>query len=74
MQTHTQVLDDETAFLVEPHPQDMAAAMAELFDNHEHAMLIANNAQEKVRECYSYDIFSEKLLRAYALATGNTIK
>lgn len=70
MQTHTQVLDDETAFLVEPRPSDMAAAITEIFDNQERALRKANNAQEKVRRCYSFDIFSEKLLRAYAMATG----
>ena len=74
MQTHTQVLDDETAFLVEPRPQTMAAAIAETFDNQERALRKGRAAKEKVRRCYSFDIFSEKLLQAYAMATGNTIE
>jgi glycosyltransferase involved in cell wall biosynthesis len=74
MQTHTQVLDDETAFLVEPYIPDMAAAITEVFNDHEGALLKAKAAQEKVHRCYSFDIFSEKLLRAYALATGKTIE
>lgn len=74
MQTHTQVLDDETAFLVEPRPRAMAAAIADVFDSEERALRKADAALEKVRKCYSFDIFSDKLLRAYALATGNTIE
>ena len=72
MHTHTQVLDDQTAFLVEPDARDMAAAIAHAFKNEEQGLRKGRAALDKVRRQYSYEIFSKKLLEAYAQAVGGT--
>lgn len=71
MKTHTQVLDDESAFLVRPDAKEMAQKIAHVYSNPLEAMQKAENAYQVVRQEYSYDIFSEKLLLAYDKASVN---
>ncbi|WP_028583095.1 glycosyltransferase family 4 protein [Desulfogranum mediterraneum] len=74
MRTHTQVLSDETAFLVAAEPRAMAREIGRVLGGaaaHEGARRGAA-ARALVREQFSYQIFTKKLLQAYAQATGQT--
>jgi len=65
-QTHTQVLDDSTAFLAKPEPEQFGRAIYEALKNHERAREISQNAKKMVETNYSYGEFKRKLLSAYA--------
>jgi glycosyltransferase involved in cell wall biosynthesis len=63
--THTQILDESSAFLAEPTPDKFSEAMIEAVRNKEDAVRKSHVAQQIVRENYSYASFSRKLLDAY---------
>jgi glycosyltransferase involved in cell wall biosynthesis len=69
MKTHTQVLTDETAFLVRPQAQEMADALCKVLVGEKIGLEKAQAARVLVQEHYSVEVFSEKLLKAYAMAT-----
>lgn len=64
--THTQILDDSTAFLAEPTPDKLAETMIKAVNGGNEAIKKGNQAKQIVEEKYSYDVFSKKLLNAYA--------
>ena len=66
--THTQVLDDTTAFLVEPERAEMAVAISKVFSEQGQADAKGQAALDLVRQHYSYEVFAQKLLHAYTLA------
>lgn len=63
--THTQVLDDSIAFLVEPEPVDFANGLVELLKNQMLRSVIAKKAKQRVRAEFSYEAFQRKLLTFY---------
>ena len=72
MLTHTQVLTDETAFLVAPVAEEMAKVIQDcLVDTDKHNDKGAA-ALALVEEQYSYEVFEQKLLHAYTLAQKRT--
>ena len=64
--THTQLLDDTTAFLVEPTPRGLAAGLQAALDRPEEANARARAALDLVRREYSVERYREKIARAYA--------
>jgi len=64
--THTQLLDDTTAFLVEPTPRALAAGLQTALDRPEDATARARAALDLVRREYSVERYRDKIARAYA--------
>jgi glycosyltransferase involved in cell wall biosynthesis len=64
--THTQLLDDATAFLVEPTPRALAAGLRAALDRPEDATARARAARDLVEREYSVERYREKIARAYA--------
>ena len=64
--THTQLLDDTTAILVEPTPRGVAAGLQDALDRPQHAADRARAALDLVRREYSVERYREKIARAYA--------
>ena len=64
--THTQVLDDSTAFLSEPEPEDFSEAIMKALNNREEALKKSDLAKKTVEIKCSYTAFSKKLLDAYS--------
>jgi glycosyltransferase involved in cell wall biosynthesis len=64
--THTQLLDDSTAFLVEPTPRALAAGLQAALDRPDEAAARARAALDLVRREYSVERYREKIARAYA--------
>ncbi len=64
--THTQLLDDTTALLVEPTPRALAAGLQAALDRPDEAAARAGAALDLVRREYSVERYREKIARAYA--------
>ncbi|MCH9807777.1 MAG: glycosyltransferase family 4 protein [Alphaproteobacteria bacterium] len=60
--THTQVLDDDIAMLVEPTPEAMGEGLQKLLADASLRSRIAEAAGKRVREEFSRDAYSRKLL------------
>lgn len=63
--SHTQVLDEENAYLAAPDPTSMAAALTRLLTNDEEAFSRAKVAKQKVAEEYSRPAYENKLTNFY---------
>ncbi len=69
--THTQLLDDGLALLVEPTPEGLATGVRQTLARPEEAALRARRGVELIEREYSTARFQEKVREAYAgLATG----
>jgi glycosyltransferase involved in cell wall biosynthesis len=64
--THTQLLDDTTAFLVEPTPQGLASGILAALDHPDEAAARARAGRELIEREYSVERYREKIARAYA--------
>ncbi|HEX7181185.1 MAG TPA: glycosyltransferase family 4 protein [Thermoanaerobaculia bacterium] len=63
--THTQVLDDEVACLVEPEPEAMAKGLVRLLRDTALRERLATNAKEFARREFTPEAFERKILRFY---------
>lgn len=63
--THTQVLSDDIAMLVEPTAEGMADAIRRLIRDEDLGERLASNARERVEAEYSREAFRRKLLEFY---------
>jgi glycosyltransferase involved in cell wall biosynthesis len=68
--THTQVLDDAIACLVEPNPASMAAGMTRLLGDAQYCGQLAAAARQRVSQCYSRAAFRDKLVGFYRSITA----
>ncbi|HHS14083.1 MAG TPA: glycosyltransferase family 1 protein [bacterium] len=68
--THTQVLNDQTAFLADPTEEDFARAMIDALSKEDQAHRRAVHARALAHQRYSYDHYKEKLTAALRKATG----
>jgi glycosyltransferase involved in cell wall biosynthesis len=59
--SHTQVLDDNVAFLVEPEPESMARGIVAALQNHGEAARIGANAKRLYQEKYTRAVYVEKM-------------
>jgi glycosyltransferase involved in cell wall biosynthesis len=64
--SHTQLLDDRLAFLVEPTPEGLAAGLRTVLGNLEDARARADRGYALVERDYSQRRYREKVARAYA--------
>jgi glycosyltransferase involved in cell wall biosynthesis len=64
--THTQLLDDATAFLVEPTAEGLASGIEAVLDRPEDAAARARAGRELIEREYSLARYREKIARAYA--------
>jgi glycosyltransferase involved in cell wall biosynthesis len=64
--THTQLLDDRTAFLVEPTPGGLAGGIRAALDRPDDAAERARAGLDLVEREYSVERYREKIARAYA--------
>jgi len=65
--THTQVLDDQIAFIVEPEPREMAKGIVTLLKDRRLGNDISRLAKERVKQEFSYEAFQKKLLEFYEI-------
>ena len=63
--THTQILDDQTAFLVNTDPESLAKGILDVLGNSDKARTVALAARERVEQKYSLLKFREKVRAAY---------
>ncbi len=64
--THTQVLDNQIAFLVQPEPKDFGDGLVKLLQDSSLRENLARRAKERVRQEFSYEAFQRKLLTFYS--------
>lgn len=64
--THTQVLDEEIACLVEPDPQSMATGMDSLLHNSALRKELAGQAKQRVKQEYTLTAYKRKLIAFYS--------
>ena len=72
--SHTQVLDDNVAFLVEPEPEDLARGIIEALSNETEAKQKAKNAQLLYQEKYSRAVYTQKMINLLEFVTSTPIK
>ena len=65
--THTQLLDDSFAFLVEPTPEGLAAGMRQALSDPAEARARAARGRELIDREYSSARYTEKVARAYSV-------
>ena len=74
LRTHTQVLDDRSAYLVEPEPESLGTGLAELLSDEALRRRLAAHAKQYVQEEFTPEAARRKLGRFYdameARATG----
>ena len=63
--THTQVLDDEIALLVEPDPEALGRGLARLLEDGELRDRLAGNARQFAQREFTPEAFRRKLLGFY---------
>lgn len=63
--THTQVLDDEIACLVDPNPESMAAGLEKLLSDDSYRTRIAANAKKRALENHTLESFRDNVTRFY---------
>lgn len=63
--SHTQVMNDDIAVLVEPTPEALAEGFAELLTNRQKGTLLAERARERISLEFSREVFERKLLDFY---------
>ena len=64
--THTQVLDDEIAYLVPPTPEALAEGMVALMGDSLLREKLACEARKRVQQEYCFEAFQRKLVQFYA--------
>jgi glycosyltransferase involved in cell wall biosynthesis len=65
--THTQVLDDDIAFLAEPTAEGFGESLLSAFSDQARRSKMAADARDRVRDEYSREAFHRRLSRFYAL-------
>jgi glycosyltransferase involved in cell wall biosynthesis len=64
--THTQLLDDTTAFLVEPTPEGLADGIRAALDHPDDAAARARAGRDLIEREFSLARYRDKVARAYA--------
>jgi glycosyltransferase involved in cell wall biosynthesis len=67
LRTHTQVLDDRTAYLVAPDPEALGDGLAHLFSNPELRSLLATQAKAYVQQEFTPEAAHRKLESFYSM-------
>lgn len=72
--THTQVLNDDISYLVEPERRSIASGMIELLGNERLRNRLALKARQYVKERYSFEAYQRKLLNFYGSIERELLK
>lgn len=59
--SHTQTIDEEVAFLVEPTPEALAQGIIKALDPNGDAKQISDAAQRRYRDCFSRPVYEKKM-------------
>ncbi|HET7426960.1 MAG TPA: glycosyltransferase family 4 protein, partial [Gemmatimonadales bacterium] len=70
LRTHTQVLDDRSAYLVDPDPQAFGNGLAELLEDPELRDRLASHAKQYVQEEFTPEAARRKLASFYSAMEG----
>lgn len=70
--THTQVLNDEVAYLSSPTPDGFGAAILEALADPERARMVGDRARRLAETKYSYEVYLNRTRQALALLTEGT--
>lgn len=65
LKTHTQVLNDDVAYLVKPDSDSFAEGIVYLLKNNELCLKLGKNGKKLTNEKYSYKEFSKKIEQVY---------
>jgi glycosyltransferase involved in cell wall biosynthesis len=68
--THTQVLDDDVAYLSEATPAGFGAAILEALADPDRARAVGDRARHLAETKYSYEVYLNRTRQALALLTG----
>ena len=68
--THTQVLDDDVAYLSEATPAGFGAAILEALADPDRARAVGERARHLAETKYSYEVYLNRTRQALALLTG----
>lgn len=68
--THTQVVDQSTAFLVNPNPEDVSEGLATLLGNQDLCRKLGAAGKQLIENNYSYDAFIKKFDSAMSWLEG----
>ncbi|MGH9374358.1 MAG: glycosyltransferase family 4 protein, partial [Vicinamibacterales bacterium] len=72
--THTQVLDDEVAYLAEATPVGFGNAILDVLSDPERGRLVGQRARYLADTKYSYEVYLNRTRQACALLTGETTR
>jgi glycosyltransferase involved in cell wall biosynthesis len=70
--SHTQVLTDDVAMLVEPHPESLSRGVLRLLDDTELSKRLAQNAMALAAKSYSPDSYHQKIAEVLAFLGGKS--
>lgn len=70
IRSHTQVLDDESAFLAQAEPEDFSKILAAALHDEEKTRMVVSNAERLVRTKFNRESFERRLLEMYAAVLG----
>ena len=72
--SHTQVLDDDVCFLVEPEPQDLARGILDALSDRDTAKHKAQNARKLYEQKYSREVYTEKMVNLLEFVTTSPVE
>jgi glycosyltransferase involved in cell wall biosynthesis len=70
--SHTQVLTDDVALLVEPHPEALSNGVLRLLEDAELCRHLAENALRLAQKSYSGDVYHRKIAEVLAFLAGKS--
>jgi glycosyltransferase involved in cell wall biosynthesis len=70
--SHTQVLTDDVALLVEPHPESLGSGVLRLLEDAPLCGQLAENALRLAKTSYSADAYHEKIAQVFAFLAAKS--
>lgn len=71
--SHTQVLDDDVCFLVEPEPKDLARGILDALSDEQEAKRKALNARKLYEQKYSREVYTDKMVNLLEFVTASPL-
>jgi glycosyltransferase involved in cell wall biosynthesis len=70
--SHTQVLTDDVALLVEPHPESVSSGVLRLLEDAQLCSRLAENAMQLAEKAYSRDAYHRKVAEVFAFLAAKS--
>jgi glycosyltransferase involved in cell wall biosynthesis len=70
--SHTQVLTDDVALLVEPHPESLSSGVLRLLEDAQLCSRLAENAMQLAEKSYSPDAYHRKIAEVFAFLAAKS--